>query len=277
MAKKKIVKYEPTTKIPSENDEWRLMGNYTDIKPILSMLDTIRSTTGEQWDRWFQIKEAAKEGKYDGKDFRTEIASWHYQMMLSTAFYASPEYDTLNNAFMAEYNERQDLQELYTTIAKDMTYTHDRYGRLLRQDEIKRTGANKAPADMRMYRDVTNKNDARIMIEKSRETPFQEGDLVLLRDPFVGSRHYDPYFIPAYSEAARNGQVTPGRDVPRIATVIAVTDQVSNTWRPAKGSKVLKVIWMGSEDITDVEQRHVKWHMRPTYKNGMKKRPENVE
>ena len=124
-----------------------------------------------------------------------------------------------------------------------------------------------------MFNEVYESTEARKMRELARETPYLEGDLVLLRTPYVGHRDHDPYYINPASKAAQEGQTTPDKSQPRLATVIAVTDELGS-WRHCKGSKVLKVVWIGQEDIVNVQERYVKWHMRPTLKNGLKKRDE---
>lgn len=275
MAKaKKVAKYELTTKLPREGHEWELMEKYK-LTELLAMDTQTRLLNGETWDRFVNIRKQLIAGEVTNEsNWRLDFGEWNYRHLCSSAYYSSEEFASVETRFREEYNSREDLQELYKTCVKDRYWLHTKDGKTLRQGEPEYIAAQECPDSYRMFMEVYNDTSARRMREVSRETPYLEGDLVLLRAPYVGHRDHDPYWVSPYSPEGIAGATTPDRSTPRIATVIGVTDEVSRSWRPTKGSKIIKVIWMGKEDISNVEEKYIKWHMRPTYKNGLKVRPQ---
>lgn len=273
MAKqKKIGKYELTVKVPVNGQEYKMMGKYNDLQELLRLEGEARAKAGEGWDRYSNIRRALMEGTITTNDWEDKVGGWVKRNLRNGAWPVTPECAAVNAAFLAEYDSRPDLQELYQKFSTSNYWLHNLYGATLKNDDVIANGWDKRPESYRMFMDVYENHSARELREKARETPYLEGDLVMLREPFVGKRQADPLWINPYSQAAYAGASTPDKSVPRIATVIGVTDEV-NGWRAGKGSKILKVIWMGSEDVVNVEERFVKWHCRPTYKNGLKSRP----
>lgn len=274
MAKtKKVQRYEVTTKLPADGNAYRLMEKkYNSLQELLSMEQKTRVECDETWDRFAAIRRSLIAGDITDSDWKSKVGEWYVRSLYNCAFPSSPEFEEINNAFMAEYDSREDLQEHYKKHYSQRYWVHNRYGKQLRRDDAGNEKYAERPDSFRMFNDVYDTTDARKERELARETPYLEGDLVMLRTPYVGHRDHDPYWVNPYSQAANNGQATPPRDQPRIGTVIAVTEELDN-WRATKGSKILKVIWMGQEDIVNVQEKYVKWHMRPTYKNGLKARP----
>lgn len=274
MAKtKKIVKYQLNTKLPHEERVHTLMAHYNSISTLFAMQTNTFVTAGESWDRFAERRKQLITGELNDSNWRQEMGEWEQRRLLNDAFWSSPECDKINDEFMQEYNSREDLQELYRACYPNVYWLFSRHGRQYHvRDTATPAHFAEAPESFRMFQKVYNETAACKMRELARETPFIEGDLVLLRDPYVGHRDHDPYYISPYSPAGREGQTTPDRSTQRIATVIEVSTEIGH-WRGMKGSKVLKVIWMGKEDVESVEERYVKWHMRPTFKNGLKVRP----
>lgn len=275
---KKIVKYVPQTELPKRNGEYRLLER-DGMTPTLLMgflkenaaqyrkdnPDTHYIPYSSHIERW-------DSGELNDNNFISIVGEWRYKRMCNIIFRLTPTFKRINEAFMEEYNRREDLQELYRETVKNNNWMYDQHENCVQTDAshpFKTT-----PETFAMFQWVASQHTARSMVETAREVPFQEGDLVALRKPAVDS-DADPYRVTRWSTAAHEGKTTPGPDVPRIGTVIAITDQLSQSWRPVKGSKVLKILWMGtdSSNITDVEMRWVKWLERPTLKNGLKVRP----
>lgn len=283
MAKaKKIAKYVPTTKLPSSGREWKLLDGldgYSDFNIVINKYDTLVRPGLDSWQaKYYDIyKEKFASGEWVLADWKTVMGEYRYHALLQAIWPHTEEYKMLNDLFMKEFDSRDDLQEIYKEAASTNYYFYDSNGRHHSQNEAKQRGWDTRPNNYQMFRDVMNRStEAMKKVELARETPYLEGDLVLLRTPFVGHRDVDPLWVNPYSEEARAGAGTPDASTPRVATVIGVTERVGN-WRGSKGSKVIQLVWLGSEDMVDVEEKYIKWHERPTYKNGMKKRPENRE
>ncbi len=283
MAKaKKIQKYVPTTKLPSNGREWKILdasGKYDDYFAVIAKYDSLVRPGLDSWQAAYYDPhtEKFKTGEWNVADWKTVMGEYRHHALLQAIWPYTEEYTALNDTLMKEYDSRDDLQEIYKEAAKNNYYYYDTQGRHYNQREAQQRGWESRPNNYQMFRDVMNRStDAMKKIELARETPYLEGDLVLLRTPYVGHRDVDPLWVNPYSEEARAGAGTPDASTPRIATVIGVTERVGN-WRGTKGSKVIQLVWMGQEDMLDVEEKYIKWHERPTYKNGMKKRPENRE
>lgn len=266
--KKKFSKYEISTPM-HWGFEHRMMEHYTDFVTLLNMHEKTLAATGETWNRFGRQRAMLNEGN---TVTLADLRDWDRTMLRQSAFLSSPEFDALNEKVMAEYDSREDLQEMYKACVADMYWVADRYGKRCQTESAEHEAIKQRPTDYRMLAEVANSNSARNMRETSRETGFQEGDLVLLRKPYVGNCDIDPMWVNPYSQEAREGASTPDADTPRIGTVIAVTDQLSRSWNAPKGSRILKILWMGKEDIVNVELRYIKWHERPTLKNGLKTR-----
>lgn len=274
MAKaKKVQKYEVKTDMPASGHEWKLMEKkYDSLQQLLALEEKCRIESNETWDRFSNIRKALIAGDVTDTDWKDKVGEWNRRSLYASAFPASPEFDAINGAFMAEFDSREDLQELYRECYKHRYWCHNRYGKQMRKHDPANRHYADRPDSFRMFNEVYDSHEAKKMRELARETPYLEGDLVLLRTPYIGHREVDPYYIHPYSKAAQEGQSTPDKSQPRVATVIAVTEEIES-WRASKGSKVLKVVWIGQEDIVNVQEKYVKWHMRPTYKNGLKTRP----
>lgn len=283
MAKtKKIQKYVPATKLPSSGREWRILEGVSKYDDYLTCIDIFDRLLRPDLDAWHgnyydAYTEKFKSGEWNVKDWKNIINEYRVRGLLQSIWPVTEEYKLLNDLFMKEYNERPDLQEIYKEATAHNYYYYDSRGRHHSQREAQQRGWDTQPNNYQMFRDVLDRStDVRKKIELARETPYLEGDLVLLRKPYVGHRNVDPLWVNPYSDEARAGAGTPDASTLRLGTVIGVTDRVGD-WRGGKGTKVIQLIWMGQEEMVDVEEKYIKWHERPTYKNGMKKRPENRE
>lgn len=263
--KKKFVKYELST-ITHYGYEYRMMDAYTDLRQLLDMNDATLAGAGQTWNRFQYVRLHLDSGDYKSLN---DLGEWHIKTLKTSAFFSSQEFDTLNEKVMAEYDSREDLQEIYKTCVAGCYWVTGRFGENFSIGSPGNEHLHERPAHYRMLCSVLQSNDAKVMREKNRDTGFQEGDLVLLRKPYVSANGIDPFYINPYSVRGLNGEKTPDSSVPRIGTVIAVTDKLTEKWHPAKGMRILKVLWMGTEDIVDVELRYLKWHERPTKKNGL--------
>lgn len=280
---KKIQKYVPLTKFPGKGGQWRLLdesSKYQDFYFVMDLLYSKVSPNNLSYNNYYQdLLTKFKSGELNVADWKQYVNVWTRQSLFNQLWPHTDEYNAINNAFMLEYSQRADLQEIYVETAAHNHYFYDKYGAHHNSIQARTNGWFDAPESYMMFQAVIARStDASKKIELSRETPYLEGDLVLLRKPFVGRRGVDPLYVNPYSEEARNGATTPDASTMRIGTVVGVTERVGNYYA-TKGSKVIQLIWMGVEDsqIIDVEERFIKWHERPTYKNGMKKRPENRE
>jgi hypothetical protein len=277
MAKaKKIEKYVPQTKFPGnsikEADMLAKSPAYADFFSAYNAYKT-HVPENDRYAHWYSEWEARfKSGGLDPLKWTSEMGRWQVNSLLMSIWPYTAEFAAINDAFMKEYNEREDLQELYQEAFTGNWYVYDRFGNHIQKTDATTKGYHQTPESYVMYRAVVNRSiEAGKKIELARETPYMEGDLVLLRKPYIGRRNVDPFYVNPYSEEYRNGARTPDESTMRVATILGVTERVGS-WRVSRGSKVLQIQWIGVEDsqIIDIEERYVKWHERPTYKNGMK-------
>ena len=295
MAKaKKVQKYVPLTKYPrypSESYHYLLQSKYT-YEELLSIVDTRQD--GSWGGRWTYDEQgkgdyvAYKNGteyytdKIDSQ--KTDVGNWqqinmdenyHFRNLLNWIWPMTAEFRELNGKFLAEYDSRPDMQEFYTSMAESVGYFQDvteSYTNYNRDDvaKIDSGGFRNRPASYAMYSYFLESASGRRMVELARETPYEEGDLVVLRLPFVGHPDWDPEWVSHYKQH-HEGKVQPGREVARMGMLMEVTEKV-NAYRAAKGSKLMKVLWFGKEDAVYIPENKIKFYERPTLKNGLKKR-----
>jgi hypothetical protein len=276
MAKaKKVQRYVENTEIPKNRLEYKVLeksGNYNDFWKVIEIYKN-HSANDYYRDYYTPYENGFKDGSMKAEDWKQHMGEWRYKMLLNTIYPHTPEAEAISNALLAEYDSRPDLQEIYQESFPDHWAVYDKTGKRFEKDAAIARGYDKRPDGAAMFRAVVrNSNAASKKIELARETPYQEGDLVLLRKPFVGMR-VDPLYVNPYSAEYREGARTPDESVPRIATVYGVTERTMNYYA-TKGSKIIQIQWMGKEDMIDIEEKYIKWHERPTYKNGMKVRPQ---
>ncbi len=298
MAKtKKVEKYVPQTAYPQDaSDAWKLLikSNKT-FDELLALTSQLAPRSWGGWvddgngdHKWVENTCAADfyrhriivEDKIDAENWqrtnwKDRLASYWMKRLLNTVWPYTEDFKQLNSMFLAEYDSRPDMQEFYTTLAgkstyfQDMTNTYSSY-RGEDDEKINNGGFRKRPVDYVMYHSFLDSISGRRMVELARETPYEEGDLVVLRLPFVGHPDWDPEWVSRYVQA-KEGKVMPGREVARMGMLMGLTEQIGNR-RASKGSKLMKVLWFGKEEPVMIPENKIKFHERPTYANGLKKR-----
>lgn len=267
---KKIVPYQPATKFPSTHANMHrlLRDDGYKIADIVGFVKEYNALRGRNY--WSALVRGWDAGEITEANISDQYTPHMLDRIAAHAFPVTPTFRRVNEQFLAEYDSRGDLQEIYkiATDSRGWAYTLDGECRSLKEFPQYKD----RPESFLMYSGMVKRCvETRQKIELSRRTPYQEGDLVLLRKGGINRRGYDPLYVPRYGAAAMAGQVTPDETVQRIGTVISVTEK-TESYHAAKGSKLIKVLWMGVESgtIHDIPEKFLKWHMRPTYANGMK-------
>lgn len=271
---KKIEKYVPQTVTPRSSLKLAALvreGGYTPTQVVQMVRECNAESSSTYYSRTVRMWDA---GEVNASNFHLVYNESYINNIYSYISYKTAGFKEINDKFLAEFDSREDLQEIYALAVKGRYHL-----RLLNLSYVETNPAGGPPSPYTtrpesfiMYNDIVSwSNEARQKIELSRETPYMEGDLVVLRQTSVGNGDYDPMFIP-YWQRTEKGE-TPDKTVPRLGTVISVTENV-NGWRATRGSKIIKVMWVGIGEgkIQDVPEKHIKFHERPTFKNGMKVR-----
>ena len=261
---KKIQKYVPQTKMPKLADKYmQKLGKYKALSSLMPYLERHAAVHG---DNYFlnRVNNYVEHGGWTDDNWLDVAGRWMVRNVYERAWTHTPEFEELNTQFMKEYDEREDLHEIYKECFPERYWHYDRDSRESIPKEVAiEKGWGNRPTWWGMYHDVVEGgNNGRNKIEKSRVTPYEEGDLVLLRSASVGKRHVDPLF---------DWSNTPDSSTQRLGTVMQVTDDVGG-WRGTKGNKLIRVMWFGQDDVVNVMEKHLKWLERPTYANGLKKR-----
>lgn len=271
---KKVEKYVPQTKLPASGNEWRILerAGFSGTQMIDLMREREKEFQQNGGTYWGTYVAMWDRGEITEQNFNQVIPTWRRRRMCSSIWPRTEEFKKLNDQFMAEFDSREDLQHIYHECTKGRRWVYN-----LNDESVDLTISSNhhfitRPESYMMYLSVINRS-GRAMIEQARETPYQEGDLVVLRDTEIDN-DCDPLRITRWDSRYMNGERTPDKTTPRIGTVISVTGELQYAWRPVRGSKVLKIMWLGVPDtqIIDIEERRVKWHERPTLKNGLKAR-----
>ena len=279
---KKIVRYVPQTKIPEEGWVilWNDRANYS-FDDLFGWAKTdMPQESLEYYNQRFDEHDGIIRNEWRNKNTWDKPAYSLIRSLHQEAWRNSPHFKNVNDAFLAEYDSREDMQEIYKMFFAELQYTYDASGKCYsRKSYNPESEGNKAdanffetyaerPKDYRVWECVVGHWNAKSYIEKNRETPFEEGDLVRLRDPYVSHPDHDPLWISRY-EQARDGKTIPDRSNARIGTVMKVTNNVP--WRASKGSKEIEILWFGKESTVNVPEKVLKWMERPTKKNGLLK------
>jgi hypothetical protein len=174
-----------------------------------------------------------------------------YLMRLTS--HNTPEYHTHQKDFFVWYNSRADMQELYHFGMANTWYVPVGGIWLYKDAEGWDKNWEKAPASAEMFFRVVNDYSCKQFREIKRPQVFEEGELVVLRAPFVGDWRNDPYY---------EGSKTPDGTNLRIGTVMANTDKINNRSRAGKGSRNINVLWIGNAEPTVIPERMIKHHER---------------
>ena len=210
-------------------------------------------------DRYGYNSNYAEDAKVKGWD---KTGAYIQSRLLQCVLDNTPEYrNSFNDSIMKWYASHEGIQEVYKAVAKSRYYWHKdnfatEYGynnNRLEGQELIDSGVLDTPRDYVDIINALNSNDARSHIEKNREQVFIEGDLVVLRTPFVGRWDYDP--------TVRSGENKP-HDEPRYGTVMEQGTGNLLSWRGAKGSRQVSVLWFGKDEITEVPEKIIKLECR---------------
>lgn len=291
---KKIVKYVPNTKYPkNSNYYFDAMVKHLDKYNLDDMLQLaekyfINRNSPTHWgeDNTCRKYYLERFARYDitaenWREAATRKNNYPMNGFVRICYIASSEFDKVNEEFLKEYDEREDLQEFYKRFYSHTRYIDDRWGNSWNtsgysppdeQEKVKqfRDKYAERPLDFTMFEVVAGQHEAARWREVNRETPFQPGDLVRLRDPYVGHDDYDPLYVSRYDILHNGKQPTPDKETPRIGTVMKVTEE-TRRYRAGKGSKLIEVLWLGKEETVYVQERIIKWEERPTKANGLLK------
>ena len=276
---KKIVPYVLNTKIPDEG--WKLLWDDRNNYSLDDLLAWASVNQTEEQKAYYKNKTLEHDGILQsewrnnngwGGPAYSVVAS-----MCRHAYINSRYFKEVNDAFLAEYDSRADLQELYKTFLTKCHWMYDAAGHCWSRSSYHGDEAgvkffeeySERPKDYRCYSSVTETWEAKSYVETKRETPFQPGDLVRLRDPYVNHCDHDPLWLSRYQQHQQGVEI-PSKETLRIGTVMKLTDDMP--WRASRGSKQIDVLWFGKEDSTRVPEKVLKFHERPTYANGLKKR-----
>lgn len=274
---KKIQKYVPQTEYPKARQEHRVFQR-EGVTPeqvigyIRQFNEYKRQKHGpEAWVAYSNYVTLWDSGELNAANFHHRVPDWKYPRICNHIFHITPQFQQINDQFLAEYDSREDLQEIYKACV-NKAWVYDLEDQCVDIDSEAGKQYAERPQSYYMF-DSAVRHRGRSMIELARETPYVEGDLVVLRDTAINS-DADPLRVNRWTAGYVPGMMTPDKGTKRIGTVISVTGELSQSWRPVKGSKVMKIMWMGmdTDKIVDVEERYVKFYQRPTYKNGMKTR-----
>lgn len=164
------------------------------------------------------------------------------------AVFGSPVYLDFEQKFFAWYDSREDIQELYTEIAKISYWFYNKQGQHLSSQEAKDGGFHDRPDGWFMFDRIVSSWEGNRLRELKRDVVYDVGDLVVVRKPFVGSYLHDPCY----------GKVDVDTD--RIGTVAENTEKIYNRSRGGKGSRLINVIWINTGETKAVPERIIKKH-----------------
>lgn len=170
----------------------------------------------------------------------------------------TPIFQKYEADFHAWYNSRPDIQEIYkwawTTNTSYFYVIHPDLAQwVYKGDTDWKPEWEQAPATSTMFWRVCGDWNVRKFIAVNRETPYSEGDLVLLRSPFVGNWDYDPLW---------ERENMPDKTVPRIGTILEMTSEIHRNSRAGKGSRAVNVLWNGTTEAKLVPERVLKLYER---------------
>jgi len=257
---KKIVNGVPHTRTPKRRGAWAfLKDEYTFGKTVDFIRSNIKNDSPWILRRFLELVDEGIRTESNWREWNED------RNVLNNMWLLTPEYQQLNAKFMEEYNSREDMQEMYREHSVGRYYFYDADGTSKNGNDAKDAGWTMNPTWYGMYENVMGSWDARASIAKSVECEFQEGDIVKLRASSVGRRYADPLYM--------RWQPFPGKEVDRIGTVLNVTEELSySRGGPCVKGRMVEVLWIGKEETTKVQEKHLRFLERPTYKNGLKVR-----
>lgn len=154
--------------------------------------------------------------------------------------------EDLNKEFFVWYASRPDIQEVYKHAAPDQYwwYTPGETGHISGED-AKVRGWCDAPPNWQTFLRIWNGHAAHKYRELNRDIIYDIGDMVQVRDPFVGSWRHDPMY-------------NADKGAARIGTVVEHEESLDRRSRGGKGSRLINVLWLNSGETRAVAERVIK-------------------
>jgi hypothetical protein len=161
-----------------------------------------------------------------------------------------------NKIFKAWYASHEGAKEVYVACSghiywwNEDNFLHDH--NTVSGAEAATRGWTKEPRDYIDFQQCEQHHEGRKYIELNREQVFEEGDLVVLRKPFVGNSNYDPFW----------NDKSKSRDDNRYGTITEEGAGDVDGYRYGRGSRTVKVLWFGQIGVMTMPERAVKFQSR---------------
>lgn len=180
-------------------------------------------------------------------------ASWRAEYLLQYAFNSDPLYNKeRDEQFLAWYDATPDAQELYQYAVKDTSWFYDENGSQIR-DVSQIQALKQRPDRLSIFTYHSQGWRADQYRELNRERIYEEGDIILLRTPYIGNYRYDPH----YNNAAYTSET------PRYGTVVKATGDKIVSGRRGRGSRAISVIWFEKDGgIQTIGEKYIKLESR---------------
>lgn len=220
--------------------------------------DRIKNPGSHYWI-WPKVEQVV-----NGADRATTLSSYDWSNLREVIIHnGDPAIDEHHAKFVEWYDANVPAQELYKAVAPNAWSFRDTKNGYINGSRFNSSEEDKNavksyrehPHNAFNFLNVAYGEEGRKYAESHREQKFQEGDIVVLRQPFVGNHRYDPHW--------RNNDMK--ADDLRYGTVmLADTDKFNRRSRGGKGSRLINVMWMGTEDAETVAvpERCLKWESR---------------
>jgi hypothetical protein len=160
------------------------------------------------------------------------------------------------------YNNTPAASEIYKEVAPSIHYWNIeveevdgqgkkyRSSRWIQTDEVKQLGIDVAPICANHVLFLLDSSEGRKALELKRRQIYEEGDVIVLRTPYMGHWDHDPHR-------------TKPRDEPRYGSVMSVDSNETSGWRGTRGSRIINVVWFGKEGaISKVPEKIIKLESR---------------
>lgn len=186
-----------------------------------------------------------------------DLDNWTQSVIISYVW----DYDTshkkeFDKTFKAWYANHEGAKELYKACSNHIYWwNEDNYGingESVSSADAATRGWTTEPRDFIDFQRVEGHYEARKYVELNREQVFEEGDLVVLRKPFVGNSTYDPF----WNDSSKS------RDDARYGTITEEGSGEVDGYRYGRGSRTVKVLWFGMSSVMTMPERVVKFQSR---------------
>jgi len=230
------------------------------LKPeeIIAETETVmaeRTTNNAYVGRW--ITTCIANAKAAGWD---KVGAWEKKTIGQFLFEKTTKYRQEYNALFLEwYKTHEGARELYEACSPHLYWWTENNLAIDVQNERSHTGEDAkvngwtlAPRDYIDFSNTVQHYEARKYVETNREQIFEEGDVVVLRLPYVGRYDYDPF--------CRNANKA--RTDKRYGTVMEQGSGDFEGYRYGHGSRTIKVLWFGHNEAMDMPERAIKFESR---------------